>query len=426
MVWRDPSKSSQGSRHLNLPGQGLTPAEVGALRADLEHGGLRWLHFTGALESRYHEHAFWSRLAQNRWYSALGLVVLLSFGIADWLVVPQVLDRVLPARLVMSGLMVVALVLGFIPRLARHFPLIMGGMTLVIHAGLLYIGELAAGIGMFHYQAGTLLPVVFLCMVLRVRFAQVWPVVLMLWLLQVTGVGWLMSLPPQQITDLIFLHTFLSFIALVSSYRMEYEHRLTFAQQWLLESDKRALETARQELETLSTTDGLTQVANRRLFNQRLELEWARCQRDGAPLSVVMVDVDHFKRYNDAYGHQQGDRCLIDVAQVLRQTARRPADLVARYGGEEFALILPDTGDLASLRLAESMVTGMRRLERPHRDAPPWYRVTVSVGVATVVPLPELKPELLLRAADDALYAAKHEGRNQVRSKLLESSSAAG
>mgnify|MGYP001472106194 CR=1 FL=1 len=138
-----------------------------------------------------------------------------------------------------------------------------------------------------------------------------------------------------------------------------------------------------------------------------------------------MVDVDHFKRYNDAYGHQQGDRCLIDVAQVLRQAARRPADLVARYGGEEFALILPDTGEIASLRLAESMVQGMRRLARPHRDAPPWYRVTVSAGVASVVPLPELTPELLLRAADDALYAAKNEGRNQARSKLLDYSGAA-
>lgn len=399
---------------------GLTPAEVGVLRGDLERGRLRWLRFSGALEGRYRDHALRAHLAQNRLYSALGLFIFLCFSVADWLVVPALFEQVLPIRLLVSSTMLLVLGLSLLPRLAPLFPVMIGVTTLGIQACLLYIGELAARDGQFHYQTGTLLPVVFLCMVLRMRFGQTWPMVLGLWLMQAIAIGGWMSLPAAQVTDLIFLHSFLSFISLVACHRMEYEHRLTFAQQWLLESDKRALETAREELEALSTTDSLTQVANRRLFTRRLEAEWARCQRDGVPLTVVMVDVDHFKAFNDAYGHQQGDSCLVDVADVLRQAARRPADLVARYGGEEFAVILPDTSSPAGLRVAESMVTAMRGLARPHRAAPPWYRVTVSAGVATVVPTPSLTSEILVRAADDALYEAKHLGRNQAHGKAVE------
>ena len=175
-----------------------------------------------------------------------------------------------------------------------------------------------------------------------------------------------------------------------------------------------ALQQANLELERLASIDGLTQIANRRRFDEFMVLEWRRLQREKLPLSLIMIDIDCFKIYNDTYGHQQGDNCLQSVAKAIALQGKRPADLVARYGGEEFVVVLPDTDTKGATHLAEKMRKKVQSLKIPHKNSPVTQEVTISLGVSTVVPAPEYTPEQLLTCADQALYQAKETGRNRV------------
>jgi diguanylate cyclase (GGDEF)-like protein len=177
----------------------------------------------------------------------------------------------------------------------------------------------------------------------------------------------------------------------------------------------RELQEANLRFSELSTTDGLTGIANRRKFDAAISEEWARAARTGTTLSLIMLDIDHFKKYNDHYGHQQGDDCLRRVAEVLRTSARRQGDLVSRYGGEEFCMILPDTGAPGGLEIAERLRTAIEGLNMPHALSP-YGRITVSIGLASLAAGDENSSPTLLRLADEALYRAKSEGRNRVRS----------
>jgi len=170
---------------------------------------------------------------------------------------------------------------------------------------------------------------------------------------------------------------------------------------------------AQSELQRLATRDGLTGVANRRSFDETLEAEWLRGTRDVKPLSLVMIDVDHFKHYNDAFGHQGGDVCLKAVARAMSGCCLRSADTIARYGGEEFAAILPSTTESGALLVAERIRTAILALDLPHPQNDGVGRVSASLGVATLVPDRTLQLKSLVAAADAALYAAKREGRNR-------------
>lgn len=181
-----------------------------------------------------------------------------------------------------------------------------------------------------------------------------------------------------------------------------------------------ALEKANLELKRLATVDGLTQLANRRLFDETLQEEWLRMKRKQQPLSVILCDVDFFKRYNDYYGHQEGDECLKAVAKCMKSCIHRPADLAARYGGEEFIFILPDTTSKGAHQLAETIRTAIVSMKREHIRSEVNDFVTLSFGVATVVPPIEGgNAEALVKTADDALYASKGAGRNLVTTRDL-------
>ena len=175
------------------------------------------------------------------------------------------------------------------------------------------------------------------------------------------------------------------------------------------------LKHSQDKLRNLSLTDGLTGIANRRRFDQYLEMEWQRCARNAHPLSLVLGDVDFFKAYNDAYGHGQGDECLRQVAQVFAQALRRPADLAARYGGEEFVCILPETDAEGARIVADQIMAGMILLDLPHIHAAIAPRVTVSVGVATAFPCtPDRSCRSVVEEADRLMYQAKDKGRNRI------------
>lgn len=183
-----------------------------------------------------------------------------------------------------------------------------------------------------------------------------------------------------------------------------------------LVQSQRELAEANAILQKLSALDGLTGIPNRRRFDEVLKAEWQRAIRHATSISLIMIDIDFFKLYNDTYGHQGGDDCLIQVAQALEESAQRETDMVARYGGEEFAVILPETGLKGAFEVAETMRLNIQNKKIPHESSKVSDYVSISVGVATWVPERDSQPEEIITMADKALYQAKESGRNRVMS----------
>lgn len=169
-----------------------------------------------------------------------------------------------------------------------------------------------------------------------------------------------------------------------------------------------------QEMRAFSNIDGLTGVANRRRYDECVEDEFHRARRGGTPLSLIMIDIDYFKAYNDCYGHQAGDACLVRIAETLNSALHRSGDLLARYGGEEFVVVLPGVDRQGAYLIAENMRSKVAALNISHQNNPDSGQVTISLGVVSLVPLQADKLDELQLAADKALYQAKRAGRNQV------------
>lgn len=189
-------------------------------------------------------------------------------------------------------------------------------------------------------------------------------------------------------------------------------HDEVMSRQAIIQEKTVALERANQTLERLARIDGLTGLCNRRVFDEELTRSWRAAIRDQQPLSVVLIDVDHFKAYNDHYGHLTGDDCLRAVARVLDDAARRPGDLAARFGGEEFALLLPRTDLAGAVRIGQALVSQVRELNIEHVKSSTGC-ISVSAGVAQVQYSDSATPDKLLQAADSQLYVAKETGRNR-------------
>ncbi len=180
-----------------------------------------------------------------------------------------------------------------------------------------------------------------------------------------------------------------------------------------LERSNENLKRLQYQLKNESLTDELTGIANRRHFNNHLEKEWRRAQRNQTSIACCMIDIDYFKKYNDLYGHQQGDKCLISIAQKIRSFMRRPADMTARYGGEEFVVLLPETPLEAATELADNICKSIESLKISHEGSS-YKIVTISIGLAIYLPQRDTGSDVLLKLADKALYEAKGQGRNRV------------
>jgi diguanylate cyclase (GGDEF)-like protein len=209
--------------------------------------------------------------------------------------------------------------------------------------------------------------------------------------------------------------------------RMENHLRLRSLQLQLIEKNQKLeqeilqrkkveveLRQANLELERLANIDGLTGVANRRQFDLTLIKEWYRLKRENLPLSLIICDIDYFKRYNDYYGHIEGDNCLKKVAEGISNGVKRTGDLVARYGGEEFVVVLPNTSLDGAKKVAENIRNCVNNLHLTHGGSDVSKYVTLSMGVSSMIPMLEMSPELLKITADEALYQAKKQGRNQI------------
>ncbi len=188
--------------------------------------------------------------------------------------------------------------------------------------------------------------------------------------------------------------------------------RIAAMRNQLIKVTKR-LKKANLKLERLATLDGLTGITNRRQLDLCIKNELARSRRYAQPLTLIIADIDHFKKYNDYYGHLQGDECLKGVANALKNTINRPGELVARYGGEEFCLLLPNTDKNTACIVADKLLQAIRQLEYPHAGINDHALVTISLGIVNTIADGNLTPEGLIKAADEKLYQAKNNGRDQ-------------
>ncbi len=202
-----------------------------------------------------------------------------------------------------------------------------------------------------------------------------------------------------------------------SALRLKYEMDARKAREKELIEITRQLEAANKMLERLSYMDGLTGIANRRYFDEFIEQEWKRAMRDAIPISIILADIDHFKAFNDTYGHPAGDDCLRQVAKAFSNTIKRPGDIIARYGGEEFVAVLSGTDMAGAVSVAEAMRLRVIELGIPHVNSGVADGVSISLGVATAIPGRNTSPTTLIGSADKALYKAKEDGRNRIAVK---------
>lgn len=172
------------------------------------------------------------------------------------------------------------------------------------------------------------------------------------------------------------------------------------------------LETLKKQLEEYSYQDGLTGIANRRFFEDSYQREWLNAQREQQPLTLMLLDIDYFKQYNDYNGHILGDACLKQIAQILKKSVSRPRDLVARFGGEEFVLVLPDTSQASAIEVVERILQSIRTADICHSSSPLDQRLSVSLGVKTIIPTQKNDKMAFLKEVDQNLYLAKEQGRN--------------
>nr|WP_321464901.1 diguanylate cyclase [uncultured Desulfobulbus sp.] len=211
----------------------------------------------------------------------------------------------------------------------------------------------------------------------------------------------------------------------------EYDPRLEESRQFrtmcvlhrLVDTSTREIESINRELAKLASKDSLTGLANRRLFDETFTREIKRQSRSGTPMSLLLVDIDFFKQFNDLYGHLHGDDCLRGISQLLAKVIKRPSDTVARYGGEEFACILPATNHENARKVAEDVRSGIEGLSLPHKGSEVSGHVTVSIGVLTLSGLAEVLPEELFNACDALLYKAKQNGRNRIEGAFFQKGS---
>ena len=306
---------------------------------------------------------------------AVNVLPVIGFALAMKTRTPNMLEAFVIAA-VTVGILARLTILGLQPHFSAMWPALMLSIVFVIYLFLPI--RLAAAIG------------------LALGFSLIAP---FFWVWTQAGV-----LPVEEFARGLIALAVANGLGFIAANGMQRSQRVQFGQSLILRE--------------LLSTDSMTGIANRRRFDEALAGEWRRCARDGAPLSLLMIDIDHFKDYNDHFGHLQGDACLRQVAQLLVAEFGRPGDLLARFGGEEFVGLLPATGSEGALAVANKLAAALGKADIPHPHSPLPPRLTMSIGVATVNDL-RGEPESLLGYADLLLYAAKAAGRNQIVAKCL-------
>ena len=310
--------------------------------------------------------------------------------------------------------MAAALLALYLPGVARWREWILAALVVLASASLIYFFTQSRHPNALQYHTGVILIVMFGNIVIRLRFWFAFATSLLILVLYITGIAQLQHMAPEiKLNSDMVLFSAVA-ISLVANYQMEYDSRRGYLQTLLQRIEALKLKRSRDELDRQAKSDPLTGLANRRYFDSRLLNEWSRAQREQDTIAIIYLDVDNFKAYNDHYGHQAGDECLIRVAREINASVQRSSDVCARYGGEEFIILLPQTTLASARAVAERVRNAIEAIQLRHdySDAAKW--VTISCGVACCVPRPGDSSGSLIENADHALYAAKSAGRNQV------------
>lgn len=387
--------------------------ELDTLRRLLHDRGWR-LRFPQALEAefqshyaqRYHGHMILSGL--------LGVLALLSTGVVDPFWMPAVAPELWRIRIATTAPILLLLMFSR-SHLAIRFMQPVIALSAALFVGGLVALSMTAMAPLNHYYSAAITIVMLVVFVLsRLQFG--WGVFSAGLMLIIMNTGF--ALIAGQSAQMLVIHNVVfgisAIFSLLGCFLFERSLRQNYLQARLLNFEKLGLEESNLHLQLLTAIDGLTQIANRRSLDSSLLTEWQRALRKQEPLGLIMIDVDHFKLFNDTYGHQAGDDCLRHVAGALKDFARRPGDVAARYGGEEFVLVLTQASTAQACAIAERVRDKILELAIPHQRSSHGH-ITVSLGVASLVPNSRHSgPEVLLLAADQALYRAKHAGRNCV------------
>lgn len=304
-------------------------------------------------------------------------------------------------------------VFAHIPKLASSFQLWLGLLIIVVLWDKLYIALSLKNIQLIQYHMGATIMIV----VIDILALRLTAMVSMFSCVMGGFLAWLTAYKTLSSYDLyVYLYFFPTVIVCGTiSLLMERQDKLLFLHQVVLLQQVGAQEELNNELSLLAQIDGLSGLANRRYFDQIFLQEWMRSLREKTSLSVIFIDIDYFKFYNDTYGHLAGDECIKKVSLALCSAVVRPADLVARYGGEEFIVLLPSTGLHGAIHIAEKILKIVDKAAIPHQGSLVAKNISVSIGVASCIPLKSMQAEDLIKAADSALYQAKFKGRHQVR-----------
>ncbi|KGD64190.1 diguanylate cyclase [Alcanivorax nanhaiticus] len=377
--------------------------------------GVRWLRFPRRLEAEYRDYQCLEAVDSFRVkaFYILFLYMLLVTGI--YALAPEAVLGLWLGTYIWVGVIVLAAgVLAQFRALDRYFPLYAGfGSFLAVTLSMAIPGFLDEPESVQLANVSVIYALVIVYAMVGLRF----PVAtLACW----AGgmVGWFIAEHFGRGIDWLMAHrtyTGVSLLGMFLCYTEEVRGRLLFFNQSQLLRQQQRTQRLAERLHRLSREDSLTSLANRRYFDEALDREWRRCQRDKRPLAIMLVDVDRFKAYNDHYGHLQGDECLRALAEELGRYSRRGGDLVARFGGEEFILLYPGVDETEAVRLASRLCRSVRALGIPHADNPTSGEVTISVGVAVKTPADGGTSLQLLDEADRALYQAKQSGRDNWR-----------
>ncbi|MGH6648853.1 GGDEF domain-containing protein [Aquabacterium sp.] len=393
-----------------------------SLVQDLLSLGFRWMKFPDALEQEFLSKDPEQRL---RHFLVSGLIALLvydGFLVADYLLIPDVFSVAVKLRLVIFTPLSL-LVLGWMwfnrDNPVVHQPLLLDSAVLL--SGLFAAVTLAYALSITHsplsdfYHAGFAIVVMYGNLVQRLRFWWAVGFSLAILIIQVGGVIVLPNFNPRLVWPICSLTMATVAFSLCANYVMERDKRRRYLLSERGHELVRNLSDVNLQLQQLSRVDVLTTLFNRRHFQEYLQGIWERARHEGSEVAIVMMDVDHFKRYNDHYGHPAGDECLKQVASVMQNSLRHPGDMVARYGGEEFIAVLPGATRALAHQAAERVRQAVETMAMRHESSETLPLVTVSLGVACCNAAEAgASADGLMAQADRALYEAKRQGRNRV------------
>ncbi|MCF4776484.1 GGDEF domain-containing protein [Acinetobacter baumannii] len=382
--------------------------------------GLNFVWFPKQLETIY-RFQYQNGAAYEFRYRApiiLILYLFLSFGIYQVLPTEQVLSWLSYYSWV-GIIVLIAWILSFIKKLNQWFDYYVGiGSSAAVAITFILINVLENGQDNVLFHAAMMYAIVIIYGAVGMRF---YTAIIAGWVGGLIGI--LVSTYLNGDIDWTFLnrtYTFSSFLGMTLAYATDRQHRENYLQNCMIELNRIELMQQAQQLSLLSQQDALTGLANRRYLDETLDNEWRRALRHETPLTIMMVDIDFFKPYNDSLGHLKGDQCLKDIATAISSIAARSGDLVARYGGEEFLLLFPMTNAQQAKNQAERLMNAIKKIAIFHPCSSVSPYVTISVGVATTIPRLNDSISAFVSRADHALYQAKTNGRNQYQIALNE------